>query len=258
MTPIHSAKHALTRTMNRYKSHPSPYKLVILDFDGTLFDTLDAITECFKLTFAALLKDYIPEEAQMHRLIANGAPLKDTLRQLQPLDSRTDAFDGDVWVKKYRELYGTCGMELQKPYPYARELLALLKEKGIPAAIVSNKPVSHLQEAMRRHDMLDLVREDFIIGDPLYKDRKKPDGMGFFQVLVPRLKEAFGRDWLIRNGSVLMVGDTVTDIEFARNIGALVCWCRFGRGNKMACEGMQPEFFVDELWDVRDVVVVSK
>ena len=38
-----------------------------------------------------------------------------------------------------------------------------------------------------------------------------------------------------------MLGDTETDIRFARNIGVPAFWARYGFGNAETCEALKPE-----------------
>jgi len=53
---------------------------------------------------------------------------------------------------------------------------------------------------------------------------------------------------------VLVVGGTVADIRFERNIGAMACWVRFGYGDKEECEKLGPELAVENLEEVQTLV----
>ncbi|KAL4921137.1 HAD-like domain-containing protein [Aspergillus aurantiobrunneus] len=237
-------------------------KLIIFDFDGTLFDSLAAISTSVAQTFNALLPSHAPPAAELHRLISVGAPPEITFRALQPqrpypdpnagTDADADAFDEDTWVQKYREIYAVHGQPLTKPYPGARDVLLALQARGVQLAVVSNKAVAAVKTALEFHGLSGIVPEALIIGEPMFGGRRKPDPAGFTEVLVPRLKERFGRG--CEGGDVLMVGDTITDLLFARNIGARVCWCRFGQGDRRECERVGPEYTVDRLVDVVSVV----
>ncbi|KAK8035977.1 phosphoglycolate phosphatase 1 [Apiospora marii] len=139
-----------------------PIKLVIFDFDGTLFDTHRSISHCIKLTFDALLPAQAPSEAEVHRLISSGAGLQDTFKALHPSAttdaSHDDSFDEERWTATYRSLYAEHGQPLITPFPGAAELLAALRARGIPAAIVSNKGVAAVVTALRNNGLGECVR----------------------------------------------------------------------------------------------------
>ncbi|KAK7969115.1 phosphoglycolate phosphatase [Apiospora saccharicola] len=200
-----------------------PIKLVIFDFDGTLFDTHRSISHCIKLTFDKLLPAQAPSEAEVHRLISSGAGLQDTFRALHPTATEDashgdSSFDVDKWTANYRVLYANHGQPLITPFPGAAELLATLRARDIPAAIVSNKGVRAVVTTLRNNGLGDGVGEDLIVGDQTPGATRKPDPGSYTNMT-----------------SVLVVGDTEADIQFAANIGGAVSvWCRYGYGDKGA------------------------
>ncbi|KAL4887474.1 haloacid dehalogenase-like hydrolase [Aspergillus karnatakaensis] len=230
------------------------FKLVIFDFDGTLFDSFEAIATSVRLTFEALTPDVAAAADELYRLIAVGAPPEITFKALQPNGAATENFDETVWVNKYRELYAVHGQPLTKPYTGAKEVLIALHERNIPIAIISNKSVAAVKTALEKTGLNGLVPDSLIIGEPMFEGKRKPDPAGYTDILLPRLKEEYGEEILSREGEVLMVGDTITDILFARNIGSPVCWCRFGQGNKEECEKLKPEFTINALSEFEKVI----
>ncbi|WEW59729.1 HAD family hydrolase [Emydomyces testavorans] len=227
--------------------------LVIFDFDGTLFDTHESIEHSIKLTFDALLPDHVPPQSDIHRLISSGAGLSDTFHALHP-DAAAFTAAEPQWIDKYRELYAVHGQVLIKAFPGAKTLLEELKAHHIPTAIVSNKGVAAVKTALDRNGLVGYVPDELIVGDKTPGALRKPDPSSFVNVLVPALK-ARGTD--VQPSQVLVVGDTVADIQFARNLGGRVCWCRYGYGDREACESMNPDFVVDSLDQVVGVVRVS-
>lgn len=229
--------------------------LVIFDFDGTLFDTHESIEHTIKLTFDALLATHVPLQSEIHRLISSGAGLSDTFRALHP-DAASFNQSEDRWITKYRELYNTHGQALIKAFPGAKQLLEHLKTHGIPVAIVSNKGVAAVKTALDRNGLVGYVPEALIVGDKTPGAERKPHPASFTEVLVPTLKaHGMWRDEMDPR-KVLVVGDTIADIQFAKNIGGRACWCRYGYGDKDVCSALGPEFIVDLLADV--VGIVSK
>ncbi|KAK1147201.1 hypothetical protein N8T08_001940 [Aspergillus melleus] len=227
------------------------YKLVIFDFDGTIFDTYDAIEHSVLLTFSTLLPGFTAPLDQVRRLVSTGAPPGNTFRSLHP---DPNIFDEDRWVKTYRELYAAHGQQRAKPFPGAELVLRSLRARDIPIVIISNKGVEALKSALTKTGLLGYFPEPFILGDGIPGVTRKPDPSSFTDVMLPRLKELYGE----REGEVLMVGDTRTDIQFARNIGAKVSWCRYGQGDSEECDRLNPDFTIDSVIDLLDLVGVPK
>ncbi|CAG8026773.1 unnamed protein product [Penicillium olsonii] len=221
--------------------------LVIFDFDGTLFDTHESISQTIKLTFDTLLPAHTPPQDEIHRLIASGSGLTDTFKTLHPSPADFTPTIESEWIGKYRSLYATHGQPLIKAFPGAKELLAKINSLGIPISIISNKGVEAVKTALKRNNLDGLVPEDLIIGDNTPGAKRKPDPSSFTNVLAPALEKAGTQ---IVASQVLVVGDTIADIEFARNIGSTVCWCRYGYGDREACQALGPDFVIDALENV--------
>ncbi|KAJ5770372.1 uncharacterized protein N7511_002423 [Penicillium nucicola] len=226
--------------------------LAIFDFDGTLFDTHESISKTIKLTFDALLPNQTPPEDEIYRLIASGAGLADTFKALHPSPAQFMPTDEEEWIEKYRSLYSTYGQSQIKAFPGAKDLLTELNARKVPIAIVSNKGVAAVKTALERNGLAGCVPEDLIIGDKTPGAKRKPDPASFVDVLAPILRGRYGAGQ-IEPGTVLVVGDTVADIQFARNIGSKVCWCRYGYGNQEACQDLKADFVVNSLMEVVDI-----
>ncbi|KAF4221936.1 hypothetical protein CNMCM8980_006178 [Aspergillus fumigatiaffinis] len=226
--------------------------LVILDFDGTIFDTREAIQHAATLTFTTLLPGHEIPYAKARRLMATGAGLPETFRALHPDPS---TFNEEEWVTTYRSLYAAHEEKFTKPFPGLRELLTGLHSRRIPIAVVSNKAVPPIKTALERTGLAKFVPEVLIIGDGTPGAKRKPDAASFTEVLVPRLKGVYGEGFEVDPRRVLMVGDTITDLKYARNIGARGCWCRFGQGDKEECDSFGPDYAVDSLAEVLEIAV---
>ena len=209
--------------------------LAIFDFDGTLFDTHESISQTIKLTFDELLPTHGPPQSEVHRLISSGAGLSDTFQALHPSPAEFTPTVENEWIEKYRALYATHGQLLIKAFPGAKNLLAELNARKVPIAIVSNKGVTTVKTALERNGLGGYVPEDLIIGDKTPGAKRKPDPASFVDVLVPVLREKYGLGD-VEPGSVLVVGDTVADVQFAQNIGSKVCWCRYGYGDRRCAD----------------------
>ena len=224
-----------------------PTQFVIFDFDGTLFDTHQAIIHSIKTTFDTLLPDSPPSESELKKLIGGGKGLHDVLTALHPTP---DSFDEGEWTATYRRIYNDEGQKLVSPFPGAKGLLESLHARGIPMAIVSNKGVSALQTALANHSLAHIIPESSIIGDNTPGATRKPDPGSYTNVLLPALQARGFPAGL----EILVVGDTEADLLFAKNIGAKSVWCRFGYGNREKCEELGPDFKIDGLGEMERIV----
>ncbi|RGP76804.1 phosphoglycolate phosphatase [Fusarium longipes] len=230
-----------------------PAEFVIFDFDGTLFDTHQAISHSIKLTFDTLLPESTPLESEVQKLIGGGWGLQNVLRTLHPSPS---SFNEDEWVSTYRRIYNDHGQKLVSPFAGAKELLENLSSRGIPIAIISNKGVAAVEAALENNSLENFIPRDLIIGDNTPGATRKPDPGSFANVLKPALS-ARGFPTDLDMSKVLVVGDTEADLKFASNIGgAKSIWCRFGYGDKEKCENLGPGFKIDELSEVEKIVNV--
>jgi phosphoglycolate phosphatase len=227
--------------------------LAIFDFDGTLFDTHESISQTIKLTFDALHPGHAPPQTEIHRLISSGAGLADTFQALHPTPSEFTPTVEEEWIDRYRALYTTHGQLLIKAFPGAKDLLAELNAHKVAIAIVSNKGVAAVKTTLERNGLEGYVHEDLIIGDKTPGAKRKPDPASFVDVLVPVLREKYGLG-NVDPASVLVVGDTVADLQFAKNIGSKGCWCRYGYGDREACQKAGPDFVVDSLGEVVNII----
>ncbi|KAF9774224.1 hypothetical protein IL306_007792 [Fusarium sp. DS 682] len=226
-----------------------PSQLVIFDFDGTLFDTHQAISHSIKLTFDSLLPASAPPESDVQKLIGSGLGLKEVLKALHP---SPDSFDQDEWTSTYRRFYNDKGQQLVSAFAGAKELLKMLHERNVPVAIVSNKGVAAVETALKNNG-ISTIPKDLIVGDNTPGATRKPDPGSFVNVLRPALT-ARGLP-RVDVSKTLVVGDTEADLQFAVNIGgAKSVWCRYGYGDKETCEKLKPDFTVDSLEEVTGIV----
>lgn len=238
---------------------PASIKLVIFDFDGTLFDTHESIAHTLAITFTHLLPASVPSpsEAAIAASIAAGLSLPKTIAQLYPAaaSSSGPALDAallEQFLLEYRSLYKTHGNPLIKPFPRIHELLIELRARSIPCAIVSNKGIGAVRHVLATHQLSSLI--ELVVGDGEPADcPRKPDPGSWTAAVKP----AFEQQTATRAGlgklegeNVLVVGDTEADIMYARNIGARSVWCSYGYGVREKCLDLKPDFVVRGLDEV--------
>ncbi|KAK4199939.1 HAD-like domain-containing protein [Triangularia verruculosa] len=230
-------------------SPPHPPKLVIFDFDGTLFDTHDSILHCISKTFSQFQPpDKVPSLDAIRATIASGPGLEGAFRTLLRMTTENatdmDTIDLTEWFTTYRTLYATEGQPLIKSFDKADRVLQELRTSGIPVVVVSNKGKPALDSILERWGLAPLI--DLVIGDTPDVP-KKPDPSCFHTSVAPLYPSIEARD-------ILVVGDTEADLIFAKNIGARSCWASYGYGDLEECESLGYDAKIEELYEVMGLI----
>ncbi len=206
-------------------------RCLLLDFDGALADSLDGIVACMRGTF--LRHDLAPPTPEQVRATI-GLSLGRCFERLRPALSPEDV---ERWVLDYREQYAELGPKLTRLFPGARELLRRARAAGLKTAIASNKGEVLLRKLLERLELLDHL--DAVAGEAPGRPRK-PDPSMFHELLGPALPG-------VSPGECLVLGDTATDLRFARNLGAVACFAAYGYGDAAECLAFDPEHVIRSL-----------
>ena len=121
------------------------FKTILLDFDGTVFETGEGITKCVQY---ALKKFGIDSELSDLYCFC-GPPLVDMFMEKYGF-SREDALKA---VEYYRERYSVTGWQECSVYPGIREMTALLRSEGRQVAVATSKPTAYAMKIMARQGM---------------------------------------------------------------------------------------------------------
>ncbi|HEY2567671.1 MAG TPA: HAD family hydrolase [Candidatus Aquirickettsiella sp.] len=212
------------------------YKLLILDFDGTLCATHDAILFCIKRTYETLHMT-IPNHDFIDETIRAGLGMEKSLEILSP-----DLTQQQIHhlLSTYEAIYLAEGEEKSAPFPKAAEVLAKLFATGYILIVVSNKAVAAVNTALERFQLKQYIA--MVIGDTKTL-RKKPDPMAYIDFIKPKYND-------ISPKQILMIGDTPADLLFAQNIRADSCWAEYGYGDEKACLTLHPTYTIKQLADI--------
>jgi phosphoglycolate phosphatase len=213
-----------------YTLYMTNYSSVIIDFDGTLFDTRRAISATLYETFVAYNVPP-PSRERVEALIGRGVNLEETLTHLMP--QSVPAALLNEWVMTYRRIYNSrTGIRASTPFPGSRDALAELHAAGVPIVIASNKGEASVRAILTHFGMHDFVQLIIAARDAY---PTKPDPRSYFDRIAPVLGTAASEH-------VLVAGDTDLDILYARRIGATACWAAYGYGDPDECRLLDPEF----------------
>jgi HAD superfamily hydrolase (TIGR01509 family) len=173
---------------------------IVFDLDGTLVDTTYIHTLAWWQAFQ--LAGHVVPMASLHRAVGMGPD------QLMPHvlgDGRDERRDEDL-VKAHDVLFATWHERVEE-LPGACHLLSWCHHQGVTLALASSTGGRDLEAMLGvlEHPDLDVV----VTSEDVEQSRPSPD-------LVQLAIERMG----LRPKEVLVVGDTVWDVEAARTVGA--------------------------------------
>lgn len=188
----------------------------ILDLDGTLVDTLGDFVAVLGLTLADLGLRAVTRDFVEHTIGRGGEHLvRMTLAEVGAnLDSQPALFDR-AWAL-YQRHYAAVNGEHAAVYPGVVEGLQALRARGLPLAVLTNKPAAPARELLRRKG-LDGYFQHVFGGDDF--PRKKPDPLPLIKTCA-----ALGTP----PSATWMVGDSRNDAEAAHAAGCPLILVTYG------------------------------
>jgi phosphoglycolate phosphatase len=187
-------------------------KLVILDLDGTLIDSLDDLTEAIN----HMLGQYgsarlLP--AEVRKLVGQGSRV--LVEKVLALVGETDVEQGLHYFLSYSTAHIVDKTGL---YPGVRATLDRLVAAGMQLAVLSNKNVALC------HQVLEALEVDEYFAAVFGADsfpQRKPSPAPVLQLM----------DQLVVSAKrTVMVGDSINDIAAGRGAGVITIGCTYGYG----------------------------
>jgi phosphoglycolate phosphatase len=179
-------------------------KLVIFDLDGTLLNTIADLGNAANHTLEELgLPQHSLDEYRL--MVGNG--MRKLIERALPADKASDATFVDSTLASFLAYYAEHIDLYTRPYPGIPELIKALSTEGYKLAVASNKIQAGAEKLIAKFfPGIDFVA---VMGNsPLYP--LKPDA-----ALVEYIMKKAGTD----RAHTMMVGDSGTDIQTARNAG---------------------------------------
>lgn len=213
-------------------------KMILIDVDGTLVDSVPDLAFCVDAMMARLGRP--PHgEAMVRNWVGNGVERLVRRALVGQLDGEPDETDYEQAYPVFLGLYRENTSKRSVLYPGVREGLDYLKAAGYPLGCVTNKAAQFTEPLLQ-----DLgVRDYFAIvvsGDSL--PRKKPDPLPLFHAA-----EHFG----VRPADALMVGDSVSDVKAARAAGFGIVCMSYGYNHGRDVREAHPDAVIDSLTELK-------
>jgi phosphoglycolate phosphatase-like HAD superfamily hydrolase len=143
-------------------------------------------------------------------------------------------------VKFYRSLHNTKAAPLTRLFDGAIPTLVKLRAGNIITILVSNKGRAGLHQLIAQLKIASYIDVILSAEDVTFR---KPDARLYTDHIAPRLP-------LIPSSQALVVGDTETDILFAKNSNLISCWATYGYGDEQRCKALSPDWELQNLADL--------
>lgn len=206
---------------------------VLFDFDGTLADTNQLISE----SYLHVLNQYFPGEYDTEKVRPfNGPPLEEVFSALLPAKA-------EQMVREYREFNQQQHDALIQVFPDVNESLAVLKAAGFKLAVVSTKYNQVLHKGL---DLLEMSPyfDEIIGGNDYQKVKPDPEPLN---VAMARL--GVGPDQCV------MVGDNWHDIEAGHNAGMESVFVAWSHKTLTEIAPYKPDKVVESMVDLTEWIL---
>lgn len=215
------------------------YRCCIFDLDGTLVNSIYALTRTVNLTLEQFGLGPI-DDAHTRVFVGDG---------YQKLLERALSYCGDSKLEhlkeamdSYNELFKANCLYRLEAYDGIRELLAYLKEHQIKAAVLSNK--AHERTLDNVEAVFGLDSFDLVFGEKPGVNRK-PDPEGVFLIM-----KTLG----VRPEECLYLGDTNTDMKTGQAAGVDTVGVTWGFRDRSELEAYHPKYLAGTPKEVQEIL----
>jgi len=212
------------------------YDILLFDLDGTIVDSSLGITNS---AIYALEKFGIRVEdrRELYRFI--GPPLVESFSKFYGFSEQ----DARRAVEYYRERYRESGIFENEVYEGIYELLATLRADGKRIVLATSKPETFARRILE-HIALDSYF-DVIAGATLDRTRDTKESV---------IRYALGQLTHGKEGSAVMIGDRLHDVEGARAVGIDSIGVLFGFGSREELEAAGATHIAATVDEIQDIV----
>jgi len=212
-------------------------KLVIFDLDGTLFDTTASMEACGNYALSRLgLKKF--EKSDYARF--SGGGVEEYVNAILEAAGDENHENFQAFWQYYQEKNAQVPVDLNQPYDKIRKMLAILKEKGISLAVLSNKDhascVQIVEETFGK-GCFDVIRGQVESVPP------KPDPAGVYAIL---------KELGVSSQDALYVGDTEVDMLTGKNAALCTVAALWGYRSREVLAVFEPEMMASSPLDLLD------
>jgi phosphoglycolate phosphatase len=194
---------------------PLTVEAIMIDLDGTLLDTIPDLAVATNLMLEALGDAVLPLDT-VRNFVGKGIPRLVERALARDIDGKASAEAMARALPVFERFYTEVNGHHTTMYPGVREGLEQMHDAGFRLACVTNKAGAFTLPLLERMDLAQFF-EQTVSGDSL--PRKKPDPMQLLHVC---------KEFAIAPARMLMVGDSLNDVQAARAAGCPVFCVPYG------------------------------
>lgn len=216
-------------------------KMVLIDVDGTLVDSVPDLAFCVDEMLKAV--DMAPHgEAEVRHWVGNGVERLVRRALIGQLDGEPDEALFDKAYPLFMELYKENTSRRSCLYPGVKEGIDYLQAAGYKLGCVTNKAEAFTHPLLKDLGLFDYF-ESIVSGDSL--DKKKPDPL---PLLYSAEKLGVGAE------DSLMLGDSISDVKAARAAGFQIICMSYGYNHGVDIRESNPDAVIDSMVELKDLI----
>lgn len=208
--------------------------LIIYDLDGTLVDTREDI---------ALAANHMLRELKLPELShseISGFVGRGVFYLISNCLKSQDLKLVEKGIRLYRDYYAKHMLDHSVLFPGAREILDYYRaQKQI---VMTNKPDPFSTNMLKALGVAEYLSQ-IIAGDTVYP--KKPDPQGILAMM---------EQYKVNAAGVLFIGDSLIDIETARNAGVPIAVLTHGFSDREQLQSQAPELIADSFTELLQIL----
>lgn len=206
---------------------------VLFDFDGTLADTNELISD----SHFHVVEEYFPGRFQREKMQSFNGPT------LEDIYSYLDYEKKDEMIKKYRAYMMRTHDDTIALFPGIKELLKVIHDKGIKVGVVSAKKTDMLKQGINVLGIDQYV--DVVVGMDDYQ-HPKPHPESILLSLEKLNAEA---------SAAMMVGDNFHDIEAGNAAGTQSVFVEWSQKTVQSILPYEPDFIVSNAKELEKLIL---
>ncbi|ETX11493.1 HAD family hydrolase [Marinomonas ushuaiensis DSM 15871] len=210
-------------------------KLVIFDWDGTLFDSIDTI--CQSMLHAALLAN-APQRNKEDVKNIIGLSLDKAVQVIWPELAENEQ---GVIIEHYKKTYVAKDQTPADPYAGVIETLNKLKKSGIKMAVATGKSRRGLERAMSLTGTKDFFVSTRCADEALSKPH-------------PLMLEHILAELSLPPEQAIMIGDTEYDLNMATNAGMKSIGVTYGAHKEARLKACQPHALINNFNELTNIL----
>lgn len=209
---------------------------IIFDLDGTLTDNTQGISNSVKYALKQMHIDNYSDEILKQFI---GPPLQWGFSNLFGMNERNTK----LAVEYFREYYGENGWHENVPYDGVFEMMAELDFLGKKMYIATSKLEKY---ALKIAEHFEFDKYIIQLNGADYSGKKANK-----TTIITNLLEA---QQLIPSKKIVMIGDTVFDIEGGKENGLSTIAVGYGFGKEEELRNANPDFFADDVEELFEIL----